>query len=98
MILDRVKVKHVAKLASLPLTSEEEEKFAKELGETLDYVEKLDEVDTSGLEGTNQVTGLVNVTREDIVGHSLSQEEALSNAKETYKGFIKVKAILSEEM
>ena len=98
MILDKAKVKHVAKLASLPLTSEEEEKFSKELGETLDYAEKLNEVNTTGLEGTNQVTGLVNVTREDVVGPSFSQEEALSNAKETYKGYIKVKAILSEEM
>lgn len=98
MQLDKTQVQKVAKLASLPLTPEEEEKFSKELSETLDYVKQLDEVDTSGIEPTSQVTGLVNVTREDIVGESLSQEQALSNAKSTYKGYIKVSAILSEEM
>lgn len=98
MKLDIAQVQKVAKLASLPLTPEEEEKFSKELSETLDYVKELDEVDTSGVEPTSQVTGLVNITREDMVGESFTQEQALSNAKSTYKGYIKVSAILSEDM
>ncbi len=96
MSLDTMQVQKVAKLASLPLTGEENEKFAKELSETLDYVQKLDEVDTTGVEPTSQVTGLFNVTREDVIGKSLTQKQALQNAKSTYKGFIKVKAILGE--
>jgi len=98
MKLDILQVQKVAQLASLPLTADEEEKFSKELSETLDYVAQLESVDTKGVEPTSQVTGLENVTREDIVGKSLSQEEALSNAKSTHKGYIKVSAILSEDM
>lgn len=93
----KIDVKHVAKLANLPLTSEEEKKFGEQLSETLDYVNRLEEIDTKGLEPTSQVTGLENVTREDEVTPSLTQEEALKNAKSTYKGFIKVKAILEQD-
>ena len=96
MSLDINQVQKVAKLASLPLTEKENDKFAQELSETLDYVQKLDEVDTEGVEPTSQVTGLFNITREDVVGESLTQKQALQNAKSTYQGFIKVKAILGE--
>lgn len=96
MSLDILQVKKVASLANLPLTEEEDEKFAKELNETLEYVKKLDQVNTDNTEPTNQVTGLINVTREDIVLPSLTQEEALQNAPSSYKGFIKVKAILGD--
>lgn len=90
----KIDVSHVAKLANLPLTEEEKKKFEKELGETLDYVKQLEEIDTKGVEPTSQVTGLENVTREDVAKPSLSQEEALKNAKSTHNGFFKVKAIL----
>ena len=98
MKLDISQVQKVAKLASLPLTSEEEEKFSKELSETLDYVNQLESIDTSGVEPTSQVTGLENITREDVALPSLTQEQALQNAKSTHKGYIKVKAILGESI
>ncbi len=98
MKLDTLQVQKVAKLASLPLSSAEVEKFSKELSETLDYVNQLESVDTSGVESTNQVTGLENITREDVVKESLTQEQALSNAKSTHKGYIMVPAILPGEM
>lgn len=98
MKLDITQVQKVATLASLPLTSAEEERFSKELSETLDYVAQLESVDTKGVEPTSQVTGLENITREDLVEESLTQEEALFNTKSTYKGYIMVPAILSEEM
>jgi len=98
MKLDISQVQKVATLASLPLTSSEKDKFSKELNETLDYVAQLESIDTKGIEPTSQVTGLENITREDIVEESLTQEEALSNAKSTYKGYIMVPAILSEDM
>ena len=90
----KIDVAHVAKLANLPLKPEEKEKFEKQLSEILSYVEKLKEVDTKDVETTSQVTGLENVTREDETILSLSQEEALKNAKSTHNGFFKVKAIL----
>lgn len=87
----------VAKLANLPLTQEEKDIFSKQLEETVIYVKGLDKVDTAGVEPTSQVTGLENITREDEVMPSLSQEDALKNAKSTYNGFFKVKGILQSE-
>lgn len=90
-------ISHVAKLANLPLSDEEKKKFEKQLGETIEYIESLNDVKTDGVEPTSQVTGLENVTREDEVKPSLSQEEALSNARQTHNGFFKVKGILGNE-
>ncbi len=93
----KLDVKHIAKLANLTLSEEEEKKFEKQLEETVDYIEGLSEVDTTGIEPTSQVTGLENVTRDDEISPSLSQEDALKNAKSTYNGYFKVKGILNNE-
>lgn len=92
----KINVSHIAKLANLSLKEEEKEKFEKQLSSILDYVKKLEEVDTSKVEPTPQVTGLENITREDQTIPSLSQEEALSNAKNKHNGFFKVKTILEK--
>lgn len=91
--LSEEKVKHVAKLAKLELSNEEVKKFQQQLQETLDYVEILNELETSGVESTSQVTGLENVFREDEPGQSITQEEALSGTKNSMKGMFKIKAI-----
>lgn len=93
----KINVRHVAKLANLPLGDEEVGKLESQLVETLEYVEQLNEVDTKNVEPTSQVTGLENVTREDVPLESLSQEQALSNAKHTHNGLFKVKAILDND-
>lgn len=93
----KIDVGHVAKLANLPLTAEEKKKFEGQLSETLDYVNQLEETDTTGIEPTSQVTGLENVTRDDVVTPSLPQEEVLKNTKSVHNGFIKVKAILGND-
>ena len=90
-------ISHVAKLANLPLSDEEKKKFEKQLDETIQYIQNLNEVNTAGIEPTSQVTGLENVTREDEVKPSLSQEDALSNAKSVHNGLFKVKGILQIE-
>lgn len=96
IIID-MNISHIAKLANLPLSKEKEAKLEAQLKETLDYVKRLDEVNTENIKPTSQVTGLENITREDIILPSLSQEEALKNAKATYNGFFVVKAILQNE-
>jgi len=94
----KVNVTHVAKLANLSLKKEEENKLEKQLEEILSYVEKLKEVDTSTVKETSQVTGLENVTREDMIENcELSQEEVLSNARSTHNGLFKIKGILSSD-
>ena len=92
----KIDVTHVAKLANLPLSDEEKKKFEQQLEETLNYIKELDEINTEGVAITPQVTKLENVLGEDIIRPSLSQEEALKNAKSTYNGFFKVKAILEQ--
>ena len=92
----KINVLHIAKLANLQISKKEKEKFEKQLIETLNYIDKLNSIDTSNIDPTNQVTNLKNIFREDEIKPSLSQEEALKNAKSTQNGLFKVKAILEE--
>ncbi len=92
----KIDIKYIAKLAKLSLTSEEEGRFEKQLEETLARISQLNEVNTDHVEITSQVTGLENVMDEDISQPSLSQKEALANAKNTHNGFFVVKAVLEE--
>lgn len=90
-------VTKIATLASLPLSPTEKTKLEQQLEETTQYVEELSEIKTDGLEPTSQVTGLENVVREDEIKPSLTQEEALKNAKATQNGFFKVKGVLEND-
>lgn len=67
MKLTKEQVKHVAKLARLGLRDSEVAKFQTQMSSILDYVEQLNEVDTEGVPPTAQVTGLVNIMRDDVV-------------------------------
>lgn len=90
----KIDVYHIAKLANLPLSKDEAVLFEKQLDETLLYIENLNNLETKNIIPTSQVTGLENVTREDVAKTSLPQKEALKNARSTYNGFFKVPAIL----
>jgi aspartyl-tRNA(Asn)/glutamyl-tRNA(Gln) amidotransferase subunit C len=93
--LNREDVLKLAQLARLDLTDEEVEEFAGELSEILQYVEQLGSVDVSGLEPTQQVTGLSNVNREDeIQDYGYKPEDLLKNVPEVKDNLIKVKRML----
>jgi aspartyl-tRNA(Asn)/glutamyl-tRNA(Gln) amidotransferase subunit C len=87
-------VKYVAHLARLALSAEEEQKMGAQLGHILGYIEKLKEVDVSGVEPTAHAFPLVNVTRPDEVRLSLSQAEALRNAPAQANGLFIVPKIV----
>ncbi len=88
-------VKYVASLAKIAITDTEAIKLTKELDAILGYVRQLDGVDTTGLEPTYQVTGLVNVTRPDVpVDYGTSQEDLLKNAPRRRDGYIEVPKVL----
>lgn len=89
-------VRHVADLAKLKLNEEDLAKFQKQLTDIVDFVGKLQEVDTKNVEPTSQVTGLENVFREDEVKPSLPQAEVLKNAKRKHNGYFMVDAIFEE--
>jgi aspartyl-tRNA(Asn)/glutamyl-tRNA(Gln) amidotransferase subunit C len=93
-MLTREEVIKVAQLSRIELGESEIEKFQKELSTVLDYVAELKKVDTEGLEEVSQVTGLVNVQREDIAEVAENREEIFKNAPAMRQGFYEVKAIL----
>lgn len=90
-------VDQIAKLANLTLSEDERDVFKKQLEETINYVQKLEELDTKNAAPTSQVTNLENVTRDDVAEPSLSQEDALKNAKSTKNGFIMTEAIFEDQ-
>lgn len=94
MAAAEIDVKYVAHLARLHLTPEEEKKFGEQLSHVLGYVEKLKELDVTGVEPTAHAIPLVNVTRADEVRPSLPPEEALRNAPATVNGLFMVPKIV----
>ena len=93
-MLTKEEVKKIAQLARIELTETEVEKFQKELSAVLNYVEELKSVNVDGLEEVAQVTGLVNVQREDKAIDYGNREEIMSQAPEIKDGYYKLKAIL----
>jgi len=85
---------HIAKLSNLPLRDGEDEVFSQLLSDTISYVKVLEELDTSNVNETYQVTGLVNVyQKEDENVATLSQEDALKNANSVEKGLMVTKGV-----
>ena len=94
MKITRQEVEHVANLARLRFKEVEMERFTHQLNVILAYIDKLNELDTSGVEPTYHVLDLVNVFREDEIQPSLPKEIALANAPERADGFFKVPRIV----
>jgi aspartyl/glutamyl-tRNA(Asn/Gln) amidotransferase C subunit len=90
-------VTHIAKLAQIPITKKEEKDLAEAFSKTLNVVDQLQELDVKKIEPIHQVTGLVNITRKDIIEKEkmFSQAEALKNAPLTYDGFFMVERIIN---
>lgn len=94
MKISRKEIEHIATLARLYLSEEEKDLYGAQLSSILDYMEKLNELDTEDIEPTSHVLPLSNVMREDIPGHSISREEALMNAPDHTDKFYRVPKII----
>lgn len=92
-------VHHVAQLANIPVTTDEEKKLADGFSTTLGVVDELKNVNTKDVESTHQISGLVNVFRKDVVDtdRMFTQEQALANAPQIHNGFFVVDQILDQE-
>jgi len=90
-------VSHLANLARIALTEDEITKLTGELGQIVDSVAKVTAVATPDVPATSHPIPLGMVTREDVVGQTLTTEEALSGAPESELGQFKVSSILGEE-
>lgn len=89
-----IEIGHVALLARLALTVEEKEQLGAQLNTILEYISKLNELNTSEIPPTSHVLEIQNVMREDIVRPSISKEKALSNAPERTEDFYRVPKII----
>ncbi len=78
MSLSLEEVRHVARLARLQLTKDEEAKFAPQLANIIAYLSNLQELNTDEIPTTAQVTGLSNVARSDIIDCPPIQDELLA--------------------
>lgn len=79
-------IEYVGILAKLELSDEEKEQAKKDMANMLDYIDTLNELDTSGVEPMSHVFPVNNVFREDVVTNGDDREEILTNAPEAKEG------------
>lgn len=88
-------IEYVGILAKLELSDEEKEQAKKDMGEMLDYIDKLNELDTEGVEPMSHVFPVNNVFREDVVTNGDGSTDTLANAPEKKDGGFKVPKTIS---
>ena len=94
MSIDSSGVEHIANLARLSFSKEDTELSGSQLSDILTHIQKLEEIDTSGIKPTSHVLKIENVQREDVVKESLTVDEVLSNAPDRHKSFYRVPKII----
>ncbi|MFC1633680.1 Asp-tRNA(Asn)/Glu-tRNA(Gln) amidotransferase subunit GatC [Planctomycetota bacterium] len=94
--IDEAQVRKVAKLSRLELTEAEVGEFTGQLSAILDYVEKMNELDTDNVEPLAHCLPISNILREDSAKESLGAEKALANAPQQDGNFFKVPKILDD--
>ncbi|MHC4424730.1 MAG: Asp-tRNA(Asn)/Glu-tRNA(Gln) amidotransferase subunit GatC [Planctomycetota bacterium] len=94
--LDEAQVRKVARLSRLELSEAEVEEFTGQLSAILDYVEKMNELDTDNVEPLAHCLPISNVFRQDCVRESLGTQKTLANAPQRDGDFFKVPKILDD--
>lgn len=79
-------IEYIGILAKLELSDEEKEQAKKDMGSMLDYIDKLNELDTTGVEPMSHVFPVNNVFREDVVTNGDDRDNILANAPEEKDG------------
>ena len=83
-VIDDATIEYVGILAKLELSDEEKEQAKKDMASMLDYIDKLGELDTTGIEPMSHVFPVENVMREDVVTNGDGSEDTLANAPERH--------------
>ena len=97
MSITRKEVEHIAHLAKLNLKESEIEEFTGDLNQILEYIDKLNELDTENVKPLSHPVGNTNVFREDTVKKSVERTDALKNAPKADDEFFKVPKVISSE-
>lgn len=87
-------VEYVANLARLEVTDMEKEKFTAQLNDILLYIDKLNELDTTGVEPMSHAIAITNAFREDKILSSIGTEQSLGNAPDTRGEFFRVPKVI----
>jgi len=90
-------IEKLSDLVKLPVSDVEKTKLAGMLSQTTEYMDMLNELDTSNVEPTYQVTGLTNVFQDSSLTQTLTQDEVLQNAKNKKEGMVGTSAVLERE-
>ena len=90
-------IEKLSELVKLPVSMEEREKLAGMLSQTAEYMDMLNELDTSNVDPTYQVTGLLNVYQTEDLNKTLTQKEVLANSQNNKDGMIQTSAVLERE-
>lgn len=96
MNIDKETVEKVAHLARLELAEDEKEKMIADMNKILGFMNKLNEIDTSGIEPLVYMTNEINTVREDVIKHEVTHEEALSNAPKHDKDYFLVAKVIEK--
>lgn len=89
-------IKKLAHLSRLKFTDEALQDIKKDLGNMLAMIDKMDEVDTEGIEPLLHMSASQNMSRADKVGEQLSADEALKNAKASNGSFFTVPKVIAK--
>jgi len=87
-------VTHIAELARISLSGQERERLREQLSRIVEYVDKLNEVDTSGIEPTSHVLDITNAFRDDRPVGAMPPDEVLANAPDRHGSFYRVPKII----
>ena len=94
MKLSSKEVEYVARLARLNITDKETDKFTAQLNDILGYIDKLNELDTTGVEPMTHAIAVTNSFREDKIIDSIGTEKALANAADGRGDFFRVPKVI----
>lgn len=94
--IDTELVRKVARLSRLELTDSEVQEFSSQLSAILEYVEKMNQLDTDNVEPLAHCLPIHNVFRQDVVKESLGTDKAIANAPQRDGPFFKVPKILDD--
>jgi aspartyl-tRNA(Asn)/glutamyl-tRNA(Gln) amidotransferase subunit C len=96
-MIDSQLVRKVANLARLELTADEETQFTTQLGNILDYIEQLNQLDVTNVAPTTRAIDVSNVTREDILQPYPDREAILNSAPQQEGDFFRFPKILNAD-
>ena len=97
MAINENDVRHVAKLARLKLSDGEIQQFTQQLGSILTYIEKLNELNTDGVEATAHAAAITNVLRDDVAVPGMGVDKVLQNAPTSEPPYFSVPKVLDQD-